>query len=314
MLCGLMNGRTGAIAQSYNIARKIMNYEEIGSKLSSVEEKIKFSSRMEEWARECSETAEIYKMFKESFSSSKVKRKRRAVFRHEDILSQENPLSSVYKMLQRLHDSEPRHLGIGSTSWMLWVRNVTLVELLISNPLRADNICYLRHAADGSGTLRVSEGGYEIVLEKHEVKNPHEEEDLGYRGEVSNTAAAWLKFYIESVRPLWATDVSVGQRLFLTWTGKPVDVIELRSILIRLSEQFLPEFPPLNPHIFRHIVATSWLKQHPDDFVTVSLILGDRLATVMRDYAHLASRDGLIRYHKHLAQWHQNYPNTKGGN
>lgn len=313
LLYGLLDGRTGPISQSYEIARKLQNYPSVPDGLRGEEEKAQFASRMAEWVGKCAEASEIYKDFKEYFSSPKLKRKRKAISRHDSILSLEDPLEPVQKMLQRMHDAEPRHLGRESLSWKLWVRNVTLIELLVSNPLRADNICYLRYSPDDTGTLRISDKHCEILIEKHEVKNPHHEEEFGYRGEVGESASAWLKFYIESVRPFWETDVPVEKCLFLTRTGKAVNVIELRSITIGLSEQFLPEFSALNPHAFRHIVATSWLKRHPDDFVTVSLILGDRLGTVMSNYAHLASRDGLIRYHRHLAQWPRNFPISTGG-
>jgi integrase len=310
ILCGLFNEKTGAVSQCYEIARKIMKFPVLPRVLTR-EDRVQFGIRMEEWARTCEETKRIYKDFRQSFSSSKVKRKRRSIQRHEKLLSLENPLAVVHKMLNRLHLSEPRHLGTTSQSWKLWVRNVTLVELLISNPLRADNICYLRYSPEGIGTLRKIETGYEIFIEKYEVKNPHDEKEFGYRGDVNSVAAAWLEFYINEVRPYWETRIPADERLFLTRTGKPIDVIELRSILIKLSQQFLPEYPALNTHAFRHIVATSWLKQNPDDYITVSLILGDRLATVMNEYAHLASKDGLTRYHRYLAQRKQIFPSAE---
>jgi hypothetical protein len=51
----------------------------------------------------------------------------------------------------------------------------------------------------------------------------------------------------------------------------------------------------INPHAFRHIWATDWLKRHPDDFFTVSGKLNDTVGTVMKDYGHLRSSDHAAR-------------------
>lgn len=55
-------------------------------------------------------------------------------------------------------------------------------------------------------------------------------------------------------------------------------------------------------HAFRHLVATDWLSQHPNDFLTVAELLNDKLDTVIRNYAHLKRDTSFSRYEQHINQ------------
>jgi site-specific recombinase XerD len=273
-----------------------------------VEEKLEFQNAMHEWADFCESASSQFRLFQKSLSSSKVKKKRKVNSRHGKILETSDPMVPVQSLLERVHKSEPRHLERGSQSWLVWARNMTLLELMVSNPIRAGNLCALNYCEDQTGRLRKGNSSFEIVLEKHDVKNPHDEKQYGYHGQVGSSASAWLHFYLNKVRPLWSTELPTSERVFLTDSGREISVVELRSIFLRVSQLYLPEYSGLNPHVFRHIVATSWLKNNPDDFITVALILGDRIETVMRDYAHLASSDGFSRYHRSLSGFSMRNP------
>ncbi|TCS67197.1 hypothetical protein EDD52_101292 [Primorskyibacter sedentarius] len=312
-LSGLTNPKTGAISQSYEIACQVMGFPPLSGPILRTEENELFQKRIREWSDFCGRASAEFRSLQHSFSSSKVKKKKRVSSRHSKILEIKDPLVPVQTMIERLHRSEPRHLDKNSQSWMVWARNMTLLELTVSNPIRADNLHCLNFCEDGSGRLRKTGDVFQIYLEKHEVKNPHKEKDYGYLGIVSPSASSWLNFYIQSVRPHWPTGISMDERLFLTDSGNKLSNIDLWKIFVTVSRLYLPEYSELNPHVYRHIVATSWLKNHPDDFVTVSLILGDRIETVMKDYAHLASSDGFSRYHKLLENWRGRTPPTMGG-
>lgn len=177
---------------------------------------------------------------------------------------------------------------------------MTICELLLSNPLRANNICMLELAEGGRGHLYKLGSGFEIQFAKHEVKNPHKEKEEGYRAKVNSRAAAWLNFYITEVLPTWPTKPGAANLLFRSDSGYPLTVNDLLKIMRSVSKRCLPEYEPIGSHMWRHIIATGWLKAHPNDYVTVALILGDRIETVLREYAHLASEDGLKRYHAML--------------
>tara|TARA_R110001599_G_scaffold27705_1_gene96877 strand:- start:135 stop:1613 length:1479 start_codon:yes stop_codon:yes gene_type:complete len=312
-LSGLTNRKTGAITQSYQIAKQVMGLPTVSDRILRSEEKEDFQRTMQEWSEFCDRASTEFRSFQDSFSSAKVRKKKRVSSRHAEILETRDPLVPVQMMIDRLHKSEPRHLEVNSQSWLVWARNMTMHELIVSNPVRADNLITLNFSSDGSGRLRRNGDAFRISLEKHEVKNPHKEKEFGYVGDVSPAAANWLKFYIDFVRPKWPTSIPASQRLFLTDSGRKISAVDLRKIFVGVSRLHLPEYNELNPHVYRHLVATSWLKNHPDDFVTVALILGDRIETVMKDYAHLASSDGFSRYHNLLRNWRDREPPKVGG-
>ena len=66
------------------------------------------------------------------------------------------------------------------------------------------------------------------------------------------------------------------------WNGNGV-----RRMMIHRTKRYLPDTLGFTLQAFRHIVATGWLKTHPNDFMRVSEILHDKLETVMKAYAHL---------------------------
>jgi len=54
------------------------------------------------------------------------------------------------------------------------------------------------------------------------------------------------------------------------------------------------------------------LKQHPGDFNNVALILHDKLETVMREYAHLSTADGISKLNEHTKKMHAESQNKNG--
>lgn len=55
----------------------------------------------------------------------------------------------------------------------------------------------------------------------------------------------------------------------------------------------------VGPNAFRHIVATDWLKSHPNDWDTVAGMLNDSVDTVAKNYAHLTAQDHIRRINEY---------------
>jgi len=53
-------------------------------------------------------------------------------------------------------------------------------------------------------------------------------------------------------------------------------------------------------HAYRHIIATDWLRNHPDSYMIVANILHDNIETVIREYAHLKPEHAMNTYHQYL--------------
>ena len=47
-------------------------------------------------------------------------------------------------------------------------------------------------------------------------------------------------------------------------------------------------------------MATDWLRNNPRDYLTVAHILHDRLETVLAEYGHTDTKDGMERYYAYL--------------
>jgi len=68
----------------------------------------------------------------------------------------------------------------------------------------------------------------------------------------------------------------------------------------KLTKRFIPECPGFGTHAFRHLVATDYPRKSPNDFLTVAVLLHDRLETVLAAYAHLREDESFARYEAHL--------------
>jgi hypothetical protein len=58
-------------------------------------------------------------------------------------------------------------------------------------------------------------------------------------------------------------------------------------VIAELTQVCLPNCPGFFPHAFRHIIATDYIKNHPNGFAIAARILHDREETVRTEYAHV---------------------------
>jgi integrase len=61
----------------------------------------------------------------------------------------------------------------------------------------------------------------------------------------------------------------------------------------------------MTPHQFRHLAAVLYLEAHPEDFQTVSDLLGHAFAKTTRIYAGSSTRRASVTYGKHLVEQRQ---------
>ena len=101
-----------------------------------------------------------------------------------------------------------------------------------------------------------------------------------------------------AVRPKLVRGSDTGY-LLLTEDGNRLD--NFSRLVSRLTRSYIPGCMGFGPHSFRHIVATDWLKKHPNDFLTVSELLGDTVETVIREYAHLKQDVAFSRYETYVS-------------
>lgn len=206
-----------------------------------------------------------------------------------NILALENPLDAVADMVTRMASARPI---TGGKREAIWARDMLLIKLTASNPLRDKNIRELTYRADNTGQLRqTATGEWSIFVRKQELKNQNgvardRDYDMPVRPEVWPDIERYLKQY----RPMLAK--SKSDVLFLTerWGG-PFSEDALGQRFHILTKNYLHGCPGVGPHALRHIVATSILKASPNDWAAAAWALHDDEATVRKHYAHLAQHD-----------------------
>jgi integrase len=91
-----------------------------------------------------------------------------------------------------------------------------------------------------------------------------------------------LEEYLDKFRPILASGKDPGT-LFINSKGKALYALEVTRLISQNTLRFGGR--RVTPHLFRDIIAYTWLKAHPKDFLTVSKMLWHRnIQTTIRIY------------------------------
>lgn len=228
------------------------------------------------------------------------------------------PLEAIADMVQRMRMDRP--IGC-ATSEAIWARDIFMVKLFVSNPLRLRNMAALtwsRGNVDGKrptdrGCLyQRTDGSWWLFVPKHLQKNRRSTETRDYDSPVHQSVCGDLERYLlrhrnDLVR--WPTDL-----VFLNRTRDPSRLekvrrgdyktaapkghsafMEMSKRLFVLTRKYLWKSDGIGSHAFRHLVATAILKTDGGDIKTAALVLNDAEATVAKHYSGMRSGDGAIR-------------------
>jgi site-specific recombinase XerD len=109
---------------------------------------------------------------------------------------------------------------------------------------------------------------------------------------------ARIEEYLEEYRPRLVKANPLANWLFPNNEGEKWQT--QNAHVANLTKRLVPETPGFGPHAFRHLVATDYLRKHPNDFLTVAVLLNDRLETVLKAYAHLRQDESFDRYEAYM--------------
>jgi len=251
--------------------------------------------RTRDWQELCDETFKLTQELTASYQDEiKVTRDSFAPIMH--ILQMPQPMDAIADMVQRMRADRP---VAEPHKEAVWSRDLVLIKLLASNPLRMRNLAHLTWRADNTGELHQQEdGSWWIKIHKSRFKNTKGAAGSRefYECQVNQSAWTDIERYLRTYRPqlmLNPTDL-----FFLsTKTGahKSDDAVpwaDLSKRVSYLTAKYLYRCAGIGAHAFRHIVATSILKASGGDFRTAALVLHDRVATVEKHYAFLTANDG----------------------
>lgn len=249
-----------------------------------------------EWEELCDKQFDLVEYLMDSYTDElEVSRDSFEPIKH--LMQMPQPMHALADMIQRMRADRP----IGSPRLeAVWSRDLVLIKLLISNPLRRRNLAHMTWRADNTGDLyqRVDKSWW-IKISKRKFKNSNGAAgQRDYDSPVHPSAWPDIEKYLLIHRPRLLS--SPSDLVFLTSKNaqnnkKHVPWADLSKRVTELTIKYLPQCLGIGSHAFRHLVATSILKADGGDLKTAALVLNDRVTTVERHYAWLQSGDGAKR-------------------
>lgn len=252
-----------------------------------------------DWRNMCEETFQLLLSIALNKKKSRVQtRDPREPMRH--ILDLKNPLEMVADMVQRLRGDRP--IGGAPMREAIWARDLALVKLIVSNPLRLRNLAALTWRANNTGQLyQRGDGSWWVRIERGHFKNTFGAAgDAEYDMPVQESVWSDLERYVKVYRPRLLrcdSDYVFLAGLHRSSVRDPsLPWAELSRRIQHLTAKYLWRCAGIGTQAFRHLVATAIIKASDlSDFKTAALVLNDRMSTVEKNYAHLRSSEAANR-------------------
>lgn len=274
------------------------------TQMPSLNEHLPEYARHENWKEACQEVFLWANEMKRNLANGGIEKSREPMLPIKHILELPDPLAAIGDMTARMRASKPVTGGIDEA---IWARDLLLIRLMASNPLRAKNLKLLTYKADNSGNLyKKPDGSWNIRIDKKAFKN-----QKGAAGEeeydVPVTANVWpaIEEYLQVFRPMLPDADRVSCVFLSSLSEKPKGYIgswvSLNRRVFYLTKRYLWGCPGIGSHGFRYIIGTSILKKNPDAWGLAAAALHDKEETVRKHYAHLRMRDKVAHAHASLA-------------
>lgn len=213
-------------------------------------------------------------------------------------LDQPSPLAPVLDAIFRIKALSKR-APPRSLEYALLVRDALILALFVSNPLRCKNMVNLTYTPGRGGQVhRAGGSGWRIRIPGNLFKNRKRVRNQTYTVPVAGWVVPLLEEYVEIARPILMQGKAEHGYLLTTKFGKKY--VNLGAHVFTLTQRYIPECGGIGPHAFRHLVATDWLTQFPNDYVTVAELLNDTLEVVLKNYAHLKKDVAFARYEEYV--------------
>lgn len=251
-----------------------------------------------EWATLCAHQFEVCRQLLESMRGE-VEVSRDPFDPITDIVELDEPFEALADMVQRMRAERP----VGNPqAEAIWARDLLIIKLLASNPLRLRQFAHLTWRPDNTGNLyQKSDGSWHIRWRSRFFKNARfAAGDMNYDSPVQETVWPDIEAYLFKYRSRMLhepTDLVflVSRRNTKSRARPHVPWLELSRRVETLTRRYLWRCPGVGAHSMRHIVGTAIVKAAPGDFTTVARVLNDRPLTVQKHYTRFTSGDGAKR-------------------
>lgn len=257
----------------------------------------------ESWKEACQDAFEWCADMKRNFTSGGIELSRDPMQPIKHILELEKPLEAIGDMTARMLACKPVTGGIEEA---IWARDILLIRLMTSNPLRAKNLKLLTYKSDNTGNLyRKVDGSWNIRIDKKAFKNlKGAAGDQDYDVPVTPNVWPSIEQYLNVYRPM-LPDADKVSFVFLSSVTEKQDGyigpwVSLNRRVFFLTKRYLWDCPGIGSHGIRYIVGTAILKKNPEAWGLAAAALHDRRETVEAHYAHLRGRDKVAHVYESL--------------
>jgi len=274
--------------------------------------------QVEDWHALCLRQYDYLEQLKQAFKPELVS-SRDPFEPIQSLIDLPQPMEAMADMIQRMRRDRPTGC---TTSEAIWARDIFMVKLFVSNPLRLRNMAALtwcRENVDGRRPSNVAclyqkgDGSWWFFVPKHLLKNRRGEVIHDYNSPVHKSVWADLERYLLQHRDQlirWPTNlvflqtvrdpdrtesVKYGEAYKRPAPTRHRPFMALSKRLVVLTRKYLWKSDGIGSQAMRHIVATAILKTDAGDIKTAALVLNDAEATVAKHYSGLRSGDGAVR-------------------
>ena len=273
---GLLNPDYGYLAQQPEFMKKLNT--------------LLIPSNMD-WSTMCAKTSQVAKVWKNQ-SKDKSRSTEEPI---AALLALPYALDPIFKAIKRL-DIQSAGMPSGGIAQARLKRDALLLAFLVSNPLRILNFKVMTWLPDNSGNLyKDGSKSWRLRFDATDIKT-----DKPYNVKIASWLVNRLEAYIEEYRNTLLQSRNSNCLFISSKASEAVKWESLTGHIQRLTKKLVPESPGFGAHAFRHLVATDWLTQNPNDFLTVAALLNDRIETVIKHYSHLKKDQSFDRYENYV--------------
>jgi len=216
----------------------------------------------------------------------------------QGLLNLAEPFAPILRAVRTLDAAAVAALS-GSQAEAIAKRDALLLSMLIANPLRNRNYVLMTWHEDNSGVLyQRQDGQWRVRFGGNDFKNDGFSSNQTYDAQLPQALTDRISEYVHEYRPrltrnspnsAWAFPSNSGTM----WKG-------LSRHVAQVTKRLVIETPGFGTHAFRHLVASDYLRKHPNDYLTVAVLLNDKLETVLSAYAHLRQDESFVKYERHI--------------
>lgn len=225
----------------------------------------------------------------------------------QDILKQKNPLDITLKMIEDLIEDAEKYPKNSIRKAIIY-RNALLLAILQANPLRARMFSIMELGKN----LIKEDGAWWIRFDRKEFKN-----SKNLKTNYTARLADEIYFIIEGYLTEFRTRIlgeTESNRVFVALIEnhnrhekRRLSVRAISAIVSDYTRKYIKDSPSFGPNAFRHIVATSIIKNDPlQGFYLAAKALNNRVETVEKNYAHLKTSELFEPYNDFFkANWNK---------